>query len=121
MHICIFSVIPFQHLSQRPQKLALEFIRQGHRVSYINPPWNILSLFVRNQLKLGEGKNNNVPNNIEIIPIPLYGIPKIKHTRLPVNLSDKQVSNYLHKKLYNKLSIDDINVAIVQDPHGRFR
>jgi len=116
MHICIFSVIPYQYLSQRPQKLAREFIRQGHRVTYINPPWNVLSLFVRNQLKLGEGKKNKTSNDIEIIPIPLYGIPKIKRTRLPINLSDKQVSNYLDKKFYNKLSNDDINVAIVQDP-----
>jgi glycosyltransferase involved in cell wall biosynthesis len=116
MHICIFSVIPYQHLSQRPQKLALEFIRQGHRVSYINPPWNVLSIFVRNHLKLGEGKKKSIPNDIEIIPIPLYGIPKIKRTRLPINLSDEQVSNYLDKRFYNKLRNDDINVAIVQDP-----
>lgn len=116
MNIYLFSVIPFQHLSQRPQKLTIEFYRQGHRVTYINPPWNVLSLFIRDKLSLGDGEQTKLPNEIKILTIPLYGIPKLKKSRLPINLSASQVLKYLDKKLYQKLNKDKQNVAIVQDP-----
>ncbi len=115
MHFYLFSHIPYEFLSQRPQKIAREVLNLGHRVTFINPPWNVLSLMGRRLLKIGDSSNNH-NSNLKILPVPLYGIPKIKHAKLPVNITQNQLLKYYQKNLYSKINQNETNVAIIQDP-----